>query len=121
MNSRRYSADGIRGSAQRPDPRPLGGLHVEELFLSVQLELVQSANRFSTLRRAKEFGLSAGHVAETWRMTIGLTWRRTVRRIKRLKETVLAISPDYSIARPPTFWRSRLRACLKSLMPERGG
>src|ERR1700738_104604 len=27
MNSRRYSADGIRGSAQRPDPRPLGGLH----------------------------------------------------------------------------------------------
>src|ERR1700675_2909246 len=26
MNSRRYSADGIRGSAQRPDPRPLGGL-----------------------------------------------------------------------------------------------
>src|SRR5260370_34637280 len=29
-------------------------------------------------------------------MTIGLTWRRTARRIKRLKETVLAISPDYS-------------------------
>jgi len=28
-------------------------------------------------------------------MTIGLTWRRTARRIKRLKETVLAISPDY--------------------------
>jgi len=27
MNSRRYFADGIRGSAQRPDPRPLGGLH----------------------------------------------------------------------------------------------
>ena len=26
MNSRRYFADGIRGSAQRPDPRPLGGL-----------------------------------------------------------------------------------------------
>src|SRR6516162_5634576 len=26
MNSRWYSADGIRGSAQRPDPRPLGGL-----------------------------------------------------------------------------------------------
>jgi hypothetical protein len=26
MNSRRYSADGIRGSAQRCDPRPLGGL-----------------------------------------------------------------------------------------------
>src|SRR5260221_3619755 len=29
-------------------------------------------------------------------MTIGLTWRRTARRFKRLKETVLAISPDYS-------------------------
>src|SRR5260370_24180650 len=29
-------------------------------------------------------------------MTIGLTWRRTARRIKRLKETVLSISPDYS-------------------------
>jgi phage/plasmid primase-like uncharacterized protein len=26
MNSRRYSADGIRGSAQRRDPRPLGAL-----------------------------------------------------------------------------------------------
>src|ERR1700674_3979089 len=39
-------------------------------------------------------------------MTIGLTWRRTARRIKRLKEAVLSITPDYSIARPPTFWRS---------------
>ena len=29
-------------------------------------------------------------------MTIGLTWRRTARRIKRLKEGVLTISPDYS-------------------------
>ena len=28
-------------------------------------------------------------------MTIGLTWRRTARRIKRLKQTVLAIYPDY--------------------------
>ena len=27
MNSRWYFADGIRGSAQRRDPRPLGGLH----------------------------------------------------------------------------------------------
>ena len=36
-------------------------------------------------------------------MTIGLTWRRTARRIKRLKETVLAISPDYSIAPTPDF------------------
>src|ERR1700730_12370476 len=40
-------------------------------------------------------------------MTVGLTWRRTARRIKRLKEAVLSITPDYSIARPPTFWRSR--------------
>ena len=43
-------------------------------------------------------------------MTIGLTWRRTARRIKRLKEGVLTISPAYSdrpkIARPPTFWCS---------------
>src|SRR5260370_28847459 len=29
-------------------------------------------------------------------MTIGLTWRRTARRIKRSKQTVLAISLDYS-------------------------
>jgi hypothetical protein len=28
MNSRRYFADGIRGSAQRRDPRPLGGLDI---------------------------------------------------------------------------------------------
>src|SRR5260221_5365969 len=28
-------------------------------------------------------------------MTIGLTWRRTARRIKRLKETVSIISRDY--------------------------
>src|ERR1700726_2755445 len=45
-------------------------------------------------------------------MTIGLTWRRTARRIKRLKEAVLTISPDYSIARPPTFWRSPQRRVL---------
>src|SRR5258708_22497803 len=36
-------------------------------------------------------------------MTIGLTWRRTARRIKRLKETVLAISPDYSDRPTPDF------------------
>jgi len=29
-------------------------------------------------------------------MTIGLSWRRTARRNKGMKETVLAISPDYS-------------------------
>ena len=36
-------------------------------------------------------------------MTIGLTWRRTARRIKRLKETVLAITPDYSDRPTPDF------------------
>src|SRR5271165_2088456 len=40
-------------------------------------------------------------------MTIGLTWRRTARRIKRLKEGVLTILQTTRIARPPTFWRSR--------------
>jgi hypothetical protein len=33
-------------------------------------------------------------------MTTGLTWRRTARRIKRLKDGVLTISPDYQIATP---------------------
>ena len=36
-------------------------------------------------------------------MTIGLTWRRTARRIKRLKEAVLTISPDYSDRQTPDF------------------
>jgi hypothetical protein len=36
-------------------------------------------------------------------MTIGLTCRRTARRIKRLKETVLTISPDYSNRPTPDF------------------
>src|SRR5271166_3769969 len=36
-------------------------------------------------------------------MTIGLTWRRTARRIKRLKEGVLTISPDYSDRLTPDF------------------
>jgi hypothetical protein len=36
-------------------------------------------------------------------MTIGLTWRRTARRIKRLKEGVLTIFPDYSDRRTPDF------------------
>src|SRR5271166_2517380 len=42
---------------------------------------------------------------QTWarRMTIGLTWRRTARRIKRLKEGVLTISPDYSDRPTPDF------------------
>jgi hypothetical protein len=53
-------------------------------------------------------------------MTIGLTWRRTARRIKRLKETVLAISPDYSIARPPTFWRSLIWAGLREGVKGKG-
>jgi hypothetical protein len=33
----------------------------------------------------------------------GLTWRRTARRIKRLKEGVLTISPDYSDRDPRLF------------------
>src|ERR1700752_2595491 len=37
-------------------------------------------------------------------MTIGLTWRRTARRIKRLKEGVLTISPDYSDRPTPDFF-----------------
>src|ERR1700730_7702027 len=36
-------------------------------------------------------------------MTIGLTWRRTARRIKRLKVGVLTISPDYSDRPTPDF------------------
>src|SRR5260370_9398542 len=36
-------------------------------------------------------------------MTIGFTWRRTARRIKRLKEGVLTISPDYSDRPTPDF------------------
>src|SRR5260221_4735424 len=36
-------------------------------------------------------------------MTIGLTWRRTARRIKRLKETVSIISPDYLDRSTPDF------------------
>ena len=37
------------------------------------------------------------------RMTIGLTWRRNARRIKRFKEAVLTISPDYSDRPTPDF------------------
>src|ERR1700738_90783 len=36
-------------------------------------------------------------------MTIGVTWRTTPRRIKRLKEGVLTISPDYSDRDPRLF------------------
>src|SRR6266446_4016043 len=42
-------------------------------------------------------------------MTMGLTCRRTARRIKRLKETALTISQDYSDRPTPTFWRTRFR------------
>jgi hypothetical protein len=42
-------------------------------------------------------------------MTIGLAWRRTARRIKRLKEGILTILQITRIARPPTFWRSRFK------------
>ena len=36
-------------------------------------------------------------------MTIGLTCRRTARRIKRLKENVLTVSQDYSDRSTPDF------------------
>jgi hypothetical protein len=36
-------------------------------------------------------------------MTIGLTWRRTARKIKRFREAVLTISPDYSDRPTPDF------------------
>jgi hypothetical protein len=36
-------------------------------------------------------------------MTIGVTWRRTARKIKRFKEAVLTISPDYSDRPTPDF------------------
>jgi hypothetical protein len=36
-------------------------------------------------------------------MTIGLTRRRTTRKIKRLKENVSTISPDYSDCATPDF------------------
>src|SRR5260370_32753090 len=49
-------------------------------------------------------------------MTIGLTWRRTARRIKRLKETVLSISPDYSDRPTPDLLTlSNLAACCEIL------
>src|SRR5580704_475051 len=44
-------------------------------------------------------------------MTIGLTWRSTARRIKRLKEGVLAISPDYSDPPTPDFLALSFRSC----------
>src|SRR5271165_4776817 len=43
-------------------------------------------------------------------MTIGLTWRRTARRIKRLKEGVLTISPDYSDRDPRLFGALQVKA-----------
>jgi hypothetical protein len=36
MSSRRYFADGIRGSAQRRDPRPLGGLQAMAEVASIE-------------------------------------------------------------------------------------
>jgi hypothetical protein len=44
----------------------------------------------------------------------------TARRIKHLQETVLAVSPDYSIARSPTFWRSPILLRLISPYPIAG-
>lgn len=40
---------------------------------------------------------------ETTRMTIGLAWRRTARRIKRLKDAVSFISPGYMARLTPDF------------------
>src|SRR5271157_2741032 len=48
-------------------------------------------------------------------MTIGLTWRRTARRIKRLKEGVLTISPDYSDRPTPDFLAL---SCLKNVVEQ---
>jgi hypothetical protein len=37
-------------------------------------------------------------------MTIGLTWRRTARRIKRLNDCISTIPPDYvALPAPPDF------------------
>src|SRR5271165_2393615 len=60
-------------------------------------------------------------------MTIGLTWRRTARRIKRLKQTVLAISPDYLESPDPRLFgalhfrlgaKALKRSVVKSLGPD---
>jgi hypothetical protein len=54
-------------------------------------------------------------------MTIGLTWRRTARRIKRLNETVLGISPDYSDRPTPDFLTlsfSAFRSCSGVVLTE---
>jgi hypothetical protein len=48
-------------------------------------------------------------------MTIGLTWRRTARRIKRLKEGVLTIFPDYSDRRTPDFLALSNKIRIKSV------
>src|SRR5258707_14654096 len=48
-------------------------------------------------------------------MTIGLTWRRTARRIKRLNETVLAISQDYSDRPTPDFLTLSYLTCVNFL------
>jgi hypothetical protein len=48
-------------------------------------------------------------------MTIGLTWRRTARRIKRLKDGVLTISPDYSDRPTPDFLALSLEQVIELL------
>ena len=54
------------------------------------------------MESAKKSGVKPPQT-ETRQMTIELTCRRTARRIKRLKETVLTISPDYSYRPTPDF------------------
>jgi hypothetical protein len=54
---------------------------------------------------------------------IGLTWRRTARRIKRLKEGVLTIAPDYSDRPTPdllTLSLKRTRSVCLRENPRRG-
>jgi hypothetical protein len=51
-------------------------------------------------------------------MTIGLTWRRTARGIKRLKEGVLTISPDYSDRLTPDFLALSLPRRHRSLLDQ---
>ena len=50
-------------------------------------------------------------------MTIGLTWRRTARRIKRLNEAVLGISPDYSDRPTPDFLTLSIGSQAETLPP----
>jgi hypothetical protein len=54
-------------------------------------------------------------------MTIGLTWRRTARKIKRFKEAVLTISPDYSDRPTPDFLALSHHSRIQAEYGSRGG